>query len=172
MSYLTHLRWTYLYVLLIPLVNWSFAHVPTIALPGGGMWAPMAVITGLILVFRDFAQREVGHYIFVPLLIGLAISYIMAPPAIALASTAAFAISECVDWAIYSYTKRPLSSRVMLSSLASAPLDTIAFWYGASFVVAGTFNAFTLLTSIASKLFGAYIVYLILRKRERRAGVA
>jgi len=130
------------------------------------MWAPMALVTGLILVFRDFAQREIGHWIFVPLLIGLALSYIMAPPAIALASSAAFAISELIDWAVFSYTKKPLSKRVMLSSLAGAPIDTVAFWYGASFVVQGTFNPLTLLTSIASKLAGAYLVYRILKHRE------
>jgi len=54
----------------------------------------MAIVTGFILIFRDLAQREVGHYIFFPLLIGLAISYVMAPPLIALASAAAFAVSE------------------------------------------------------------------------------
>lgn len=158
-----------MYVVLIPLVNWSFAHVPTLAIAGGGLWSPMAIVTGLILVFRDFAQREVGHYIFIPLLIGLAISYAMAPAAIALASSAAFAISELVDWAIYSFTKKPLSKRVLISSAASAPLDTAIFWYGASMVEPGVFHWATLITAIASKMVGALVVYAILKHRESNA---
>ena len=164
-----HYRWVYVYVLLIPLVNWSFSHVPTFAIPGGGLWSPMAIVTGLILVFRDFAQREVGHYIFIPLIIGLAISYAMAPAAIALASSAAFAVSELVDWAIYTLSKKPLSQRVLISSAASAPLDTAIFWYGANMVEPGIFHWATLATAIASKMLGALVVYVILKKREANA---
>jgi uncharacterized PurR-regulated membrane protein YhhQ (DUF165 family) len=164
---LLKLRWTLVYVLLIPFVNWTFAHVPTLPMPDGGFWAPAAFFTGLVLVFRDFAQREVGHWIFIPLIIGVAISFVMAPPAIALASALAFAISETVDWAIYTASKRTLSQRVMISSLVAAPLDTAAFWYMASFAVEGVFTWSTLLTAIASKLLGAYIVYRLLKRRER-----
>lgn len=157
--------WVYVYVVLIPLVNWSFAHVPTISMPDGGAWSPMAIITGLILVVRDFAQREVGHAIFLPLLLGILMSFVMAPPAIALASAAAFAISELVDWAIYSFSRRPLSQRVLLSSAISAPLDSAAFWALASLTVVGVFTWSTVLTAIASKLLGAYAVYLLLKRR-------
>ena len=158
----------YLYVLLIPLVNWSFAHVPTLPMPDGGAWSPMAVVTGLILVVRDFAQREVGHAIFLPLVIGIAVSFVMAPPAIALASAAAFAISELVDWAVYSFSKKPLSARVLISSAISAPLDSAVFWALASLTVAGVFTWSTVITAVASKLLGAYVVYRILKSREAR----
>ncbi len=157
-----------MYVLLIPLVNWSFAHVPTFAVLGGA-WSPMAVVTGLVLVFRDFAQREVGHYIFIPLMIGLAISYAMAPASIAIASAAAFAVSELVDWAIFTVSKKPLSQRVLISSAASAPLDSAIFWFGASFTVAGVFHWATILTAIISKMAGAVVVYYVLKHRESRS---
>jgi uncharacterized PurR-regulated membrane protein YhhQ (DUF165 family) len=90
----------------------------------------------------------------------------MAPPAIALASAAAFGISELVDWLVYTTSKRPLSQRVLISSAFSAPLDSAAFWFLASFSVAGTFVLSTVLTSIASKLLGAYVVYRWLKRRE------
>lgn len=160
------MRWVFLYVLLIPLVNWSFAHVPTVAMPDGGAWSPMAIVTGLILVLRDFAQREVGHKIFFPLLIGIAISFVMAPPAIALASTLAFGVSEMIDWAIFTFTKRPLSKRILWSCVASAPIDSAIFLIGADMAVPGVFTWLTLATSIASKLSGAFVVYLLLRRRE------
>ena len=160
------LFWTSIYMALIPLVNWSFAHVPTIPMPDGGNWAPMAIVTGLVLVVRDFAQREIGHWIMLPLAIGIAISFVMASPAIALASAVAFGISESVDWLVYTTILRPLSQRVLISSVFSAPMDSAAFWYLASLSVANAFALSTILTSIASKLFGAYIVYRWLKKKE------
>lgn len=166
---LLSLRWVYVYVLLIPAINLSFVYVPTVAMPDGGQWSPMAVITGLVLVFRDFAQREIGHYIFIPLCIGVVLSYLMAGPEIAMASGLAFLISELADWAVYTFTKRPLSQRVMISSLISAPIDSTVFLIGASFIVSGIFSPSTLLTSVVSKLFGAYVVYRILKQREMRA---
>lgn len=154
-------------MLLIPLVNWSFAHVPTVAMADGGQWSPMAIVTGLVLVARDFAQREIGNYIFIPLSIGIAISFVMAPPEIAMASALAFAVSELVDWAIYTFTDKPLSQRVMISSIAAAPVDSAVFLFGANLVVPGILTLSTLLTSIASKLFGAFLVYLVLKRREK-----
>lgn len=160
--------WTLLYILLIPLVNWAFSWTPLVALPDGGMWSPFSMVVGLILVVRDFAQREVGHYIFVPLLIGVAISFAMAPPQIALASAAAFFVSEAVDWAMFTFTKKPLSTRVLLSSLAGAPVDSIIYLTGANMAFPGLFSWWTLGTMIVSKLAGAYVVYRMLKKREQK----
>lgn len=168
MKRLARLRFTYVYVLLIPLVNWSFAHVPNLELGGGGVWQPLAIVTGLVLVFRDFAQREIGHWIFLPLLIGVAISFVMAPPAIAIASALAFGVSEAVDWVVYTLSKRPLSQRILLSSAIGAPIDSAVFLIGADMVVPGVFNAVTLVSSVVSKIIGAWIVSRIIRRRERR----
>lgn len=163
--------WVYVYVLLIPLVNWSFANVPSYPV-WGGEWNPMVVVTGLILVVRDLAQREVGHTIFLPLCVGIFVSFIMAPPQIAAASAIAFAISESIDWAIFTFTKRPLSGRILWSCGASAPVDSLVFLLGANMAVPGLFSWPTLLLSVASKLSGAYVVYLMLKRRERQAMAA
>ncbi len=160
--------WVYVYVLLIPFVNWSFAHVPTLPLADGGTFSPLAIVTGLVLVVRDFAQREIGHTIFIPLIIGIAVSFAMAPPAIALASAAAFAISETVDWAVYTFVKRPLSQRVLISSAIGAPIDSAVFWLLASLAVAGVFTWMTVLTAIASKWLGVVVVYFLLKRRETK----
>ncbi len=160
------IKWTLVYVLLIPLVNWAFSWTPLYALPDGGMWSPFSLVVGLVLVFRDFAQREIGHYIFVPLLVGVAISFAMAPPEIAMASGIAFLFSEAVDWAVYSFTKKPLSQRVMISSLAGAPVDSIIYLTGANMAFPGLFSWWTLGTMIVSKLAGAYFVSVMLRRRE------
>lgn len=165
---LLRLRWVYLYISLIPIVNMAFVYTPTLAMPDGGQWSPMAIITGLVLVVRDFAQREIGHWIFVPLLIAVGLSYAMAGPEIALASGAAFLVSEMVDWAVYTFTHKPLSTRVMISSVAGAPVDTLVFLMGANLIVPGILAPSTLITSIASKLFGAYVVFRLLRRREQQ----
>ena len=73
------------------------------------------------------------------------------------ASGLAFLISETVDWAVYTFSKRPLSQRIMISSLASAPLDQVVFIGLASLVVPGIFAWGTILTGIVSKLLGAWI---------------
>lgn len=167
MKKLFKLKWTLVYVLLIPLVNWAFSWTPLYTLPDGGLWSPFSLVVGLILVFRDFAQREIGHYIFIPLLAGVGISYLMAPPEIATASGIAFLFSEAVDWGVYTFTKKPLSSRVMISSLAGAPVDSIIYLTGANMAFPGLFSWWTLVTMIASKLAGAYFVYVMLKRRER-----
>ncbi len=137
-------------------------------MPDGGNWAPMAIVTGFILVVRDFAQREVSHYILLPLLIGLAFSYLMAPPEIALASGIAFGVSEMVDYIVYTTSNRPLSERVLISSSLSSPIDSALFLIIANMAIPGLFTWMTLITSVLSKIAGAYVVYHLLKRRELR----
>jgi uncharacterized PurR-regulated membrane protein YhhQ (DUF165 family) len=165
-------RWTALYVGLMPLINWSFAAVPTAAIPdwlGGGAFQPLAIVTGLVLVVRDFAQRELRHWIFAAMVVGLALSTLTSWITIVVASGAAFLISETVDWAVYTFTKRPLSERIMISSLVSAPIDQVVFIALASLVVPGIFAWGTIVTGIASKLIGAWAVSRAVAAQERRA---
>lgn len=168
-------RWTALYVGLMPLINWSFSAVPTLAIPawaGGGQFQPLAIVTGLVLVVRDFGQREIKHWILAAMLLGLALSSLTSWIQVVVASGLAFMISETVDWAVYTFIKRPLSQRVLISSAVSAPLDQAVFLYLASFAVPGIFAWGTLLTGVASKLLGAYVVSRVLAARERRASAA
>jgi uncharacterized PurR-regulated membrane protein YhhQ (DUF165 family) len=164
-------KFSFLYLLLIPLVNWAFGNTPMFTLPDGNKWSPFSVVVGLILVVRDFAQREIGHYIFIPLAIGVILSYFMAPHAIAIASAAAFCISESLDWAIFTFTRAPLSLRVVLSSIFGSVVDTMIFLTGAEKAVPGIFSWWTLGTMLASKFSGALVVFYLLRRREKRAGL-
>jgi len=169
--FLTGRRWTALYVGLMPVINWAFAGISTIPIPedfGGGSWHPFTVITGLVLVVRDFAQREIKHWIFGAMLIGLALSTLTAWPVIVVASGVAFLISETADWAVYTFSKRPLSQRIMISSTISAPIDQLIFIYLASLVVPGIFAWGSIVTGIISKLVGAYFVSRVVAAQERR----
>ncbi len=165
-------RWAALYVGLMPFINWSFAAVPTWPIPdwfGGGMFQPLAIVTGLVLVVRDFAQREMRHWVWGAMLTGLALSTLTSWIQIVVASALAFLISETVDWAVYTFSKRPLSQRIMISSAVSAPLDQVVFIGLASLVVPGIFAWGTILTGILSKLLGAWIVSQAIAARERSA---
>ncbi|MCK4939266.1 MAG: preQ0 transporter, partial [Rhodospirillaceae bacterium] len=118
-----NLRYTALYIALIVTVNYAFSVVPLVELPGGTQWPPVALLVGFVFVARDFAQREIGHRVLLAMIVGVVISYYMADPFVAVASAAAFMVSEVVDWAVYTFTKRPLSERVLFSSVAGAPID-------------------------------------------------
>ncbi len=163
--------WAGAYVGLMPFINWSFAAVPTTPIPdwlGGGQFQPLAIVTGLVLVVRDFAQREIGHWIWGAMLIGLVLSSLTSWIQVVVASGLAFLVSETVDWAVYTFSHRPFSQRIMLSSTISAPLDQVVFIGLASLVVPGIFAWGTVLTSIASKLLGAAVVSQVIAVQERR----
>ncbi len=166
MQSLLSTRFTLLYIALIVAVNYGFSVVPLVKLPDGTMWPPLSLVVGFIFVVRDFAQREVGHKVLLAMLVGAALSYVMADPYVAIASTAAFLVSEVADWLIYSLTKRPLRQRIIYSSLLSAPLDSAVFLFGI-----GHFSIAAVLTMTASKLVGALIVWWMIRKREATGGL-
>lgn len=154
-------RHTILYIALIVLVNFAFVHVPLVPLPDGTMWPPVALLVGFVFVARDFAQREVGHYVLAAMFAGALLSYVIAAPQIAVASAAAFAISELADWAVYTFTGKPLSQRILYSSLLGTPIDSIVFlWMVGFFSIAGV------IAMTASKMVGALIVWWMIRRRE------
>jgi uncharacterized PurR-regulated membrane protein YhhQ (DUF165 family) len=154
-------KFTTLYIALIVFVNYAFTVVSLVKLPDGTMWPPVSLLVGLVFVARDFAQRESGHKVLLAMLVGVVISYFMANPYVATASAAAFLISELVDWAVYTYTKRPLSQRILFSGLLGAPVDSAVFLGLLSLLSPVGIAAMT-----ASKLIGVLFVWWMVRRRE------
>jgi uncharacterized PurR-regulated membrane protein YhhQ (DUF165 family) len=157
------MRWTAIYVLFIVLVNWLFVVVPPWPTPLGDLYLANIVV-GAIFVLRDYAQREVGHKILLFTLLAGVITWYMVDPALATASIIAFFLSETADWAVYSFTKRPLQKRILISSLIAVPLDTLAFQYLANYLTPAAFA-----TEVASKAIGVFAVWWLLKQRELRA---
>ncbi len=155
------MKYAILYVFTVVLVNFAFDHVPLVSLPGGESWSPVALVVGFVFVIRDYAQREIGHLVLPAMLLGGLISWLMATPAIALASVCAFLTGELVDWAVYTYTGRPFSQRVLLSSALSTPLDSVVF-----LSMIGLFSIPAVLIMTLSKMIGAAAVYCLTRRRE------
>ena len=153
MNYITNNKYTLFYILSIVLVNIGFIYVPMIPLLGQ-MFPPMTLIVGLVFILRDFAQREVGHGVLIAMGIGAVLSYIMADPFIAIASVVAFGISELVDWAVYTYTKRPLKQRILISSALGTPIDSAVF-----LTMIGFFNPVGFVLMTLGKMIAALIVW-------------
>lgn len=163
MNTLFQWRFSALYIALIVAVNYGFSVVPLVELPGGEMWPPMSVVVGFVFIVRDFAQREIGHRILFAMAIGVGLSYIMADPYVAVWSAIAFTVSELADWMVYTFTKRPMSERVIYSSILSAPLDSAVFLIGLGFA-----TPVGIAIMSASKLLGAIAVWYLMRRREQR----
>jgi len=167
---LRYFKYTLIYILLIPFINWSFTWAPMVELPGLAAWAfnPVTIVTGLVLVVRDFAQREIGHEVLIAMAIALFLTYVTSGGALALASGAAFLISELVDWAMFTFTKYKLSTRVLLSSAIAAPIDTTAFLYGASFIRDAQLTMPNVVMSVGGKMLGAIVIWWIIRRRMEK----
>jgi uncharacterized PurR-regulated membrane protein YhhQ (DUF165 family) len=152
-------KFTITYILSIALINIGFVYVPLIPF-FDTMYPPMSIVVGLIFILRDFAQREIGHKVFIAMFIGAFLSYIMANPYIAYASLVAFLISEIVDWAVYSFTKKPLHQRIFLSSLLSTPIDSAIF-----LLMIGNFSVLATITMFISKMIACLIIWYWLVKK-------
>jgi queuosine precursor transporter len=127
-----------LYTLTIPAANWMIGHVGTVCPSGGpclipvapGLMAPSGVVmVGLALVLRDLIQRRLGAGAsLVAIAAGAAISAALAPPAIVIASTVAFLLSELADFAVYTpLQQRRFATAVVLSSLIGLVVDSAVF---------------------------------------------
>ena len=121
-------KFSVIYISTVVAINMAFAYIPPIILFDGTIFTVGSVIAGLVFVARDFAQREVGHKIVLLLMAAAGLlSYLLADPFVAIASIAAFAISEISDYIVYSKYKGDFNKRVIVSSLVSVPIDTAVF---------------------------------------------
>ena len=129
-----------LFGLTIPAANWLIGHAGTACAPNGpcvipvapGLMAPSGVIMiGLALVLRDLVQRRLGVGIaIVAINVGAALSAVIAPPALVIASTVAFLMSEFADLAVYTpLARRRLVAAVVASSMVGLVVDSIVFLY-------------------------------------------
>ena len=146
-------KFTIAYVVSIVAVNIGFVYIPSVPLLGE-MFPPMSLIVGLIFIARDFAQREIGHKVLGAMAVGAILSYLMADPFVAIASVIAFAISEMVDWGVYTYTKRPLRDRILLSSALGTPVDSAVF-----LLILGFFSPLGFLLMTLAKMLTAVILW-------------
>lgn len=154
--------WAIAYVWSIIIVNVGFTYIHPIDV-GFGLFSPMALFVGAVFIFRDYTQCTVGRVaIFLYMAIGLVLSYIMADPFVASASALAFAFSETIDWLVFTYTKKPIRERVIISNVVSIPVDTVIF-----LSVTGFWSLPTFVIMVLSKLVATLILRSIVKRDDR-----
>jgi hypothetical protein len=166
--------------LCIPVANWLIGNVGTVCAPRGpclipvapgGLMAPSGVLmAGLALVLRDMVQRRLGlGWAGAAVLAGAALSALLAPPSLVVASAAAFLVSEAADLAVYTpLQRRGLVLAVALSGVAGLVLDSLVFLllaFGSLDFLAGQVVG-KLWTVLASLPLVAW-----LRRRDERIGL-
>jgi uncharacterized PurR-regulated membrane protein YhhQ (DUF165 family) len=168
-----------LFTLCIPAANWLIGNVGTTCVPQGpclipvgfGLMAPSGVITiGLAFVLRDLVQRRLGvRWAILAILAGAALSALLAPQALVIASAVAFLLSEAADLAVYTpLHRRRLIAAVVASSIVGLIIDSAVFLW----------LAFGSLAYLPGQVAGkAWMVLLALpfiwwlRQRDRRIGL-
>lgn len=148
------------YISSVVLINYAFSSAPDLDV----IWSAWG---GLVFILRDMVQTRYGHGALAAMLAALVLSYVTSEPAIALASATAFAVSELIDWLVFSITRRPLRDRLWLSSALSIPVDTFIF-----FGMIGAFTPVVLGTAMASKFAGVTVVWLVMAWRARKTALA
>jgi uncharacterized PurR-regulated membrane protein YhhQ (DUF165 family) len=169
-----------LFGLTIPAANWLIGHAGTVCVPSGpclipvapGLMAPSGVIMiGIALVLRDLVQRRLGVGVAVVAInVGAALSAMIAPASLVIASTMAFLMSELADLAVYTpLARRRLVAAVVASSMVGLVVDSIVFLY----------LAFGSLDFLLGQIVGKAWMVLAsipfvawLRRRDERLGLA
>jgi uncharacterized PurR-regulated membrane protein YhhQ (DUF165 family) len=168
---LGHLKYTLLYIGLIPAVNMLLPVLPLLDLGEGTKFTPVSFLVGAIYVVRDFAQREIGRRrIFLAMGVAAILTYVLASPAQAAASLLAFLCGELADWGVYTFTRRPMSQRVLISSMLALPVDITVVLMGFQVAMPGflAFNLTNMGLMFASNMVAALALFLILRRQERQ----
>jgi queuosine precursor transporter len=137
--------WTIACVASVVAVNALFLLVPPFTV-GGITLTLGSFVVGATFILRDFAQREIGHRVLWATIAGTVVTAFMSP-GLAIASGVAFLASETLDWAVFSRWPGEFRSRVVASSLAGAPIDSVIFM-----TLAGFFSWPGMLVMTASKL--------------------
>ncbi|MCH9754414.1 hypothetical protein A1D18_06165 [Candidatus Rickettsiella isopodorum] len=162
MKRLCNYKYSITYIILIVLLNTLFAYIPLVQVFSTEI-SPMDWTVGIVYALRDLAQRELEHKVIFAMLIGSLISYALAGKDLAIASMSAFLIAEFVDWSVYTFTKRPLSQRILWSASMSAPIDSSVFLW-----IIHQLNWLAVLILSLTKILGVLIVWYGWRSREKR----
>jgi uncharacterized PurR-regulated membrane protein YhhQ (DUF165 family) len=167
-----------LFCLMIPAANWMIGHVGTACaadvclIPvAPGIMAPSGVLTvGAALVLRDLVQRRLGLGFGIGAIVaGAALSAVLSPPSLVIASASAFLLSESADFAVYTpLARRRLVTAVIASSLIGLSVDSIVFLW----LAFGSLDF--LLGQIIGKLWMVLLAIPLvayLRRRDERLGL-
>lgn len=129
--------WLATYMFSIVAANWLTSTFGLMPIGFGLSVTAGTLAAGFALVARDGVQISCGKRLAVAaIIVGTLLSVVTSTPAIALASGIAFLVSEFVDLAVFTPLRQhTLSGAVLVSSVVSAPVDTVLFLSIAGFGV-------------------------------------
>lgn len=152
--------------------NWLTANYGFVPVGFGLAATAGTFAAGLAFVARDAVQDAAGRIgVLVALVLGALLSWWVATPALAVASAAAFGLSELADMAIYTPLRRRGYVRAALASnVVGSVVDTIAFLLLAGFgltlaAVCGQLAGKAWVTAFV--VIAVVIVRAVLRNRVR-----
>jgi len=157
----------------VPAANWMIGHIgscvpsgPCVIPVGFGFSAPSGVLMiGAAMVLRDMVHEAGGlRSALAAIAIGAAASWLVAPPALVLASVAAFVLAELADLAVYTpLREKRLGLAVLASGMVGSIIDSAAFlWlaFGSLSFIEG---------QVLGKAWASLAAFAILALRNRRA---
>jgi hypothetical protein len=163
------------YLTTIVAANWLTATYGLVPVGFGLLATAGTVMAGAAFVARDLVQDTAGRAAaLVALAVGAVLSWFVATPQLALASAAAFGLSELVDMAVYTpLRKRGYVRAALASNLAGSVVDTLTFLWLAGFglaaaVVAGQLVGKAWMTVL---VVGVVMGVAFLRDSQRAEGV-
>lgn len=164
------------YLATIVAANWLTAEYGLVPVGFGLLATAGTYAAGLAFVLRDAVQDTAGRLaVLGALLVGAGLSWWLANPALAVASAAAFGLSELADMAIYTpLRKRGYVRAAVASNLVGSVVDTVVFLWLAGFglaplVIAGQLVGKVTVTVVVVGL--VVVVSALLRHRVRAEGV-
>lgn len=131
----TRLLWPGVYLAGVVLANVLTEHLGLVPVGFGLVTTAGTYAAAVVLVARNLSQDVTGRVgVVILMAIGVALSWWLASPQLAVASGVAFALSETADMAVYTPLRRRGRSRaVAAASTVGAVVDTFVFLQLAGF---------------------------------------
>jgi uncharacterized PurR-regulated membrane protein YhhQ (DUF165 family) len=162
-----------LYLLTVVAANWAIHHYGAVPV-GFGYVAPAGVyFVAAALILRDLLQWSLGRrageaptrsqllVMVAAITLAAGLSYFVADPFVATASAVAFALSELVDFALFTRIAPHWSRAVLAGGLAGAVVDSIVF-------LSIAFGSLEFLPGqILGKSYGIAAAFVVIAARRR-----
>ena len=116
--------WSAIYAGVIVAANWATATFGLVPVGFGLVVTAGTFAAGAALIVRDRLQVVSSRWVVLTaIVIGAGLSAVTSTPALAIASGVAFAVSELVDWSVFTpLARRSMAAAVLVSSLVAAPV--------------------------------------------------
>jgi len=154
------------FIACVVLANWLTATFGLIPVGFGLVATAGTYAAGLTFVFRDLIHEAGGRWLAVgAIAAGAALSWVVASPALAVASGVTFLVAELADLAVYvPLRRRGLLTAVLVSNVVGFTLDTFLFLYLAGFPITPAVVAGQLLAKATMTALGLCVLWALGRR--------